>query len=103
MVEPVTIQDMEIIKHLRSGDVLWVRLRDDVTEGDMSDVRDIIQRTVNEISVGDVGVIVTKNDFISELRSATFAELIKLHKQLDDIIIDKVKNRLSAVRSCITS
>lgn len=103
MVEPVTIQDMEIIKHLRSGDVLWVRLRDDVTEGDMSDVRDIIQRTVDDISVGEVGVIVTKNDFMSELRSATFAELIDLHKKLDDIIIDKVKNRLAAVRSCITS
>lgn len=103
MDENVTIQDMEIIKRLSSGDVLWVRLRDDVTDGHMSEVRDIIQRTIDDIAVGEVGVIVTKTDFISELSSATFAELINLHKRLDEIIINKMKSRLSSVRSCITS
>lgn len=85
-----SLDQFEVIKNLKDGDVLWVSLHDDADEDEMDAMREILEESLST----DVHVLVTKKKYIQSFQMFSLKDLMDMHKQIEEMIISAMKKRM---------
>lgn len=76
------VVNLDVLRSLREGDVVWVTLRDGLDDEEVEAVQHVLSSVITE----DVSLIVTRLGYVEGIRQVPLSELMQLRQVLDDAI-----------------
>lgn len=73
------IKNIEVLSHLRDGDVLWVRVHNDTPPEDIDAMHTALEAAIHT----EVTIIVTNDELVGSMKVLSLADLVEMKEKLD--------------------